>query len=237
MRSDIVSGGIFPRLRTARSHGQVRKLSELQGEDPLTLTLARGHYCPKEHQQHLELAAFYPKIAVAYTQIATIATDDHPILRLDNTLTRTPPFIVHMHDLVGLTVTSIISSIRDRIFLQLTPAPSTMTGGPAAGAEQCVFFQRSGNKGHQKGAVSVGTEANQISSAALRTFHAVANTEAHRACLQSYIRPVKELFRKCSRRVRAGALGVAPGCWRDSPEDRARPTPRPSASNFHPAVL
>ena len=31
----------------------------------------RGHYCPKEHQQHLELAAFYPKIALAHTQIAT----------------------------------------------------------------------------------------------------------------------------------------------------------------------
>jgi peroxiredoxin len=58
-----------------------QKLSELQGEDPLILTLARGHYCPKEHQQHLELAAFYPKIAVAYTQIATIATDDHHTLQ------------------------------------------------------------------------------------------------------------------------------------------------------------
>ena len=54
-----------------------RKLSEIQGDDPLILTLARGHYCPKEHQQHLELAAFYPKIAVAYTHIATISTDDH----------------------------------------------------------------------------------------------------------------------------------------------------------------
>src|SRR4029079_6077387 len=43
--------------------------------------LARGHYCPKEHQQHLELAAFYPKIAVAYTQIVTIATDDHHTLQ------------------------------------------------------------------------------------------------------------------------------------------------------------
>ena len=58
-----------------------RKLSELQGDDPLILTLARGHYCPKEHQQHLELAAFYPKIAVAYTQIATIATDEHHTLQ------------------------------------------------------------------------------------------------------------------------------------------------------------
>ena len=42
---------------------------------------ARGHYCPKEHQQHLELAAFYPKITVAYTQIATIATDEHHTLQ------------------------------------------------------------------------------------------------------------------------------------------------------------
>ena len=58
-----------------------RRLSELQGEDRMILTLARGHYCPKEHQQHLELAAFYPKIAVAYTQVATIATDDHHALR------------------------------------------------------------------------------------------------------------------------------------------------------------
>jgi peroxiredoxin len=61
--------------------GELRKLSELQGDDPLILTLARGHFCPKEHQQHLELAAFYPKIAVAYTQIATIATDDHHTLQ------------------------------------------------------------------------------------------------------------------------------------------------------------
>ena len=54
-----------------------RTLSELQGRDPLVLTLARGNYCPKEHQQHLELAANYPKLAVSYTQIVTISTDDH----------------------------------------------------------------------------------------------------------------------------------------------------------------
>ena len=35
----------------------------------------------KGDQQHLQLAAFYPKIAVAYTQIATIATDDHHTLQ------------------------------------------------------------------------------------------------------------------------------------------------------------
>ena len=81
MRSDIVPGGIFPDYELPDHTGTVRKLNELQGDDPLILTLARGHYCPKEHQQHLELAAFYPKIAVAYTQIATIATDDHHTLQ------------------------------------------------------------------------------------------------------------------------------------------------------------
>jgi peroxiredoxin len=81
MRSDIVPGGIFPNYELPDHTGTPRKLSELQGDDPLILTLARGHYCPKEHQQHLELAAFYPKIAVAYTQIATIATDDHHTLQ------------------------------------------------------------------------------------------------------------------------------------------------------------
>jgi hypothetical protein len=44
----------------------------------MILTLARGQYCPKEHQQHLELAAFYPKINVAYTKVVTIATDETP---------------------------------------------------------------------------------------------------------------------------------------------------------------
>jgi peroxiredoxin len=35
----------------------------------------RGQRFQQDHQQHLELAAFYPKIAVAYTQIVTISTD------------------------------------------------------------------------------------------------------------------------------------------------------------------
>ena len=81
MRPDIRPGGIFPDYALPDHTGTVRTLSELQGRDPLILTLARGNYCPKEHQQHLELAANYPKVAVAYTQIATIATDDHHTLQ------------------------------------------------------------------------------------------------------------------------------------------------------------
>jgi hypothetical protein len=33
--------------------------------------LRRGHYSPKEHQQHIELAAFYPKITVGYAGVVT----------------------------------------------------------------------------------------------------------------------------------------------------------------------
>jgi hypothetical protein len=66
MRPDIRAGGVFPDYALPDHTNTVRKLSELQGRDPLILTLARGNYCPKEHQQHLELAANYPKIAVAY---------------------------------------------------------------------------------------------------------------------------------------------------------------------------
>jgi peroxiredoxin len=77
MRPDIVPGGTFPDYELPDHANVPRKLSDIQGDDPLILTLARGNYCPKEHQQHLELAANYPKIAVAYTQIATISTDTH----------------------------------------------------------------------------------------------------------------------------------------------------------------
>jgi peroxiredoxin len=81
MRSDIAAGSTFPDYELPDHEKASRKLSELQGEDPLILTLARGHYCPKEHQQHRELVDFYPKIAVAYTQIVTITTDGDHLLK------------------------------------------------------------------------------------------------------------------------------------------------------------
>ncbi len=81
MRSDVTTGGVLPDYALPDHTGTVRTLSELQGRDPLILMLARGHYCPKEHQHHLELAAFQSKVAVAYTKMVTIATDDHHTLQ------------------------------------------------------------------------------------------------------------------------------------------------------------
>ena len=75
MRADIVPGGKFPDYSLSDHNKKRRRLSELQGSDPLILVLSRGHYCPKDNQQHLKLAALQPELAVAYTRIVTISTD------------------------------------------------------------------------------------------------------------------------------------------------------------------
>ncbi len=76
MRSNVVPGATFPDYELTDHTRQRRKLPELQGGDPMILVLSRGHFCPKDHQQHLELVAFYPKIALSYTKTVTITTDN-----------------------------------------------------------------------------------------------------------------------------------------------------------------
>jgi len=44
MRPDIVPGGVFPNYSLPDHTDTVRSLGELQGDDPLVLTLSRGHY-------------------------------------------------------------------------------------------------------------------------------------------------------------------------------------------------
>ena len=75
MRADIIPGGIFPDYELTDHTKTRRRLSELQGINPMILVLSRGGFCPKDHQQHQQLAAFYPQITVGYTRIVTISTD------------------------------------------------------------------------------------------------------------------------------------------------------------------
>jgi peroxiredoxin len=44
MRSDIVPGGVFPDYSLRDHTNTDRRLSELQGRDPLVLMLSRGHF-------------------------------------------------------------------------------------------------------------------------------------------------------------------------------------------------
>jgi peroxiredoxin len=76
LRSDIVKGAKFPDYELPDYNGNKQKLSELQGNDPMVLILARGGYCPKEHLQHVNLAAMQAEIKVSYCRLVTISTDN-----------------------------------------------------------------------------------------------------------------------------------------------------------------
>ncbi|MDR7482257.1 MAG: redoxin domain-containing protein [Armatimonadota bacterium] len=75
MRPDIVAGAPFPDYELPDHTGARRRLSELQGRDPMVLVLARGHYCPKDFHQLKSYVAFYPELRVGYTRLVTITTD------------------------------------------------------------------------------------------------------------------------------------------------------------------
>ncbi|MER8422800.1 redoxin domain-containing protein [Mesorhizobium sp. M1403] len=76
MRSDIIPGSIFPDYELP-DHGAVRRrLSELQGEDPMVLVLGRGGYCPRDRRQAEGLVQLYHEMAVGYCRLVTITTDN-----------------------------------------------------------------------------------------------------------------------------------------------------------------
>ncbi|MGZ3456769.1 MAG: redoxin domain-containing protein [Polyangiales bacterium] len=76
MRPDIVPGAIFPDYELPDHTGKHRKLSELQGGDPMVLVLSRGGYCPKERRQHEGLLQLHHEMAVGYCRMVTISTDN-----------------------------------------------------------------------------------------------------------------------------------------------------------------
>jgi peroxiredoxin len=76
MRSDIVPGAIFPDYELPDHTTTRRKLSELQGPDPLILVLSRGGFCPKDRRQHEGLVQLHRELEVGYCRMVTISTDN-----------------------------------------------------------------------------------------------------------------------------------------------------------------
>ncbi|THH40740.1 redoxin domain-containing protein [Neolewinella litorea] len=68
-------GATFPDYELPDQNGVRRRLSKLQGQDPIALMLARGGYCPKEDLQHQWLASMQSEIQVGYCRLITISTD------------------------------------------------------------------------------------------------------------------------------------------------------------------
>ena len=76
MRADITEGARLPDYELPDHTDTPRKLSVLQGDDPMILTLNRGFYCAKDRMQLLELTRFSKQCAVGYTRLVTITTDN-----------------------------------------------------------------------------------------------------------------------------------------------------------------
>ena len=76
MRSDMIPGAAFPDYELSDHTGKHRKLSELQGENPMVLVLSRGGYCPKDRRQAEGLVQLHREMEVGYTRLVTISTDN-----------------------------------------------------------------------------------------------------------------------------------------------------------------
>src|ERR1044072_7062057 len=74
MRTDIVPGAAFPDYELPDHTTKRRKLSELQGQDPMVLALSRGGFWPKDRRQHEGLVALHREMEVGYCPLVTIST-------------------------------------------------------------------------------------------------------------------------------------------------------------------
>jgi len=76
MRGDIIPGAKFPDYELPDHRGKRRKLSELQGPDPMIVVLSRGHFCPKDRRQLEGLLQLHREMEVGYCRLVTISTDN-----------------------------------------------------------------------------------------------------------------------------------------------------------------
>jgi peroxiredoxin len=76
MRPDIVPGSTFPDYELTDHTTKRRKLSQLQGPDPMVLVLGRGGFCPKDRRQAEGLVQLHREMEVGYCRLVTISTDN-----------------------------------------------------------------------------------------------------------------------------------------------------------------
>ena len=76
MRADIIPGAVFPDYELTDHTAKRRKLSSLQGPDPLIVVLGRGGFCPKDRRQTEGLVELHREMEVGYCRLVTITTDN-----------------------------------------------------------------------------------------------------------------------------------------------------------------
>ncbi|MBV8528438.1 MAG: redoxin domain-containing protein [Candidatus Dormibacteraeota bacterium] len=68
-------GERFPELELVDHSGNLRRLSELSGADPLLLQFYRGFWCPKEQAYFRRLVLLQDEAEVAYTRFVSVSID------------------------------------------------------------------------------------------------------------------------------------------------------------------
>jgi peroxiredoxin len=76
MPKALEPGAVLPDFELPDHTGTKRTLSEIQGEDPMILMLARGEHCPRERQHQREMVKFWEWCAVAFTKLVTVLPND-----------------------------------------------------------------------------------------------------------------------------------------------------------------
>jgi len=78
MRTDVKVGARFPDYELPDHNGVPRRLSELQGDDPMVIVLAREAYSGKDQRQQQGLAQPWREMkpGVGYCRLVTITTSD-----------------------------------------------------------------------------------------------------------------------------------------------------------------
>jgi peroxiredoxin len=72
MSTGLTVGSTLPDLELPDDEGVKHRLSDLQGDNAMVLTLGRGEHCPRERQHLRELVPFHQWCAVAYTSLVTV---------------------------------------------------------------------------------------------------------------------------------------------------------------------
>ena len=76
MATKLQPGMTVPDFELPDENGEMHKLSELQGENPMILLLGRGEHCPRERQHQKELIKLYEWCAVGFASMVTVLPND-----------------------------------------------------------------------------------------------------------------------------------------------------------------
>jgi peroxiredoxin len=83
MSKGLTPGATVPDFVLPDENGDMRRLSELQGDDLMVLMLGRGEHCPRERQHQREMLKFNEWSQVAFTQLVTVLPNElHDVYKL-----------------------------------------------------------------------------------------------------------------------------------------------------------